>query len=350
MKIPQHQYIERATRRVMTERLYGDRIISYLYNSTREQSPALFKALTSSRMSDLLSMVNYELPTLSRLAGAHRFVERLGIDLSECVQPAERLNTAKKIFERQIRYWETRPMPTDPDGVVSPADGRLLVGSLADTSQIFLKEKFFNLEELIGFDRSLWLQEFRGGDFAVFRLTPDKYHYNHAPVSGRVLEIYEIPGCYHPANPSAVVTIATPYSKNKRVVTIIDTEVVGGTGIGLVAMIEIVALMIGDIVQCYSRKRYDSPQFVVQGLFLEKGCPKSLYRPGSSTDVLVFQKNRVRFCDDIIANMRHQKAYSRYSQGFGAQLVETDVQVRSLIGRAIAAGNGGSGTGGSHDA
>jgi phosphatidylserine decarboxylase len=115
-------------------------------------------------------------------------------------------------------------------------------------------------------------------------------------------------------------------------------------------MIEIVALMIGDIVQCYSRKRYDSPQFVVQGLFLEKGCPKSLYRPGSSTDVLVFQKNRVRFCDDIIANMRHQKAYSRYSQGFGAQLVETDVQVRSLIGRAIAAGNGGSGTGGSHDA
>jgi phosphatidylserine decarboxylase len=41
-----------------------------------------------------------------------------------------------------------------------------------------------------------------------------------------------------------------PYSKNKRVVTIIDTDVEGGTGIGLVAMIEVVALMIGDIVQC----------------------------------------------------------------------------------------------------
>jgi phosphatidylserine decarboxylase len=339
MKIPQHQYIERDTRRVMTERLYGDRIISYLYNSTREQSPALFRALTSSRMSDLLSMVNYELPTLSRLAGAHRFVERLGIDLSECVEPTERLNTAKKIFERQIRYWETRPMPTDTDGVVSPADGRVLVGSLAETSQIFLKEKFFNLDELLGWNRFLWLQAFSGGDFAVFRLTPDKYHYNHMPVSGRVLQFYEIPGCYHPANPSAVITVATPYSKNKRVVTIIDTDVLGGTGIGLVAMVEIVALMIGDIVQCYSRKRYDNPQPVVKGMFLEKGCPKSLYRPGSSTDVLIFQKNRIRFCDDIIANMRHQGAYSRYSQGFGMQLVETDVRVRSLIGMAADVGS-----------
>jgi len=248
------------------------------------------------------------------------------------------LNTAKKIFERQIRYWETRPMPEDPNAVVSPADGRVLVGSLAETSHIFLKEKFFNLSELLGPDDSLWLEAFAGGDFAVFRLTPDKYHYNHMPVAGRVLAIYNIPGCYYPANPSAVVTVATPYSKNKRIVTILDTDMPGGTQVGLVAIIEIVALMIGDIVQSYSRERYESPQMIFSGMFLEKGCPKSLYRPGSSTDVLVFQKNRVRFCDDIIANMRHQGACSRYSQGFGAQLVETDVQVRSLIGYAVAAG------------
>ena len=187
MKIPQHQYIERYTRRVMTERLYGDRIISYLYNSTREQSPALFKALTSPRMSDLLSMVNYELPTLSRLAGAHRFVERLGIDLSECVEPARAAEHGKKNFRAPNTLLGSAAHAGDPDGVVSPADGRVLVGSLAETSQIFLKEKFFNLDELLGWNRSLWLQAFSGGDFAVFRLTPDKYHYNHMPVSGRVL-------------------------------------------------------------------------------------------------------------------------------------------------------------------
>ena len=137
MKILQHQYIERDTSRVMTERLYGDRIISYFYNSEREQTSALFRALSSPYVSSLLSLVNYDLPGLSRLAGAHRFVARLGINLSECVEPPERLNTAKKIFERQIRYWETRPMPDDRAAVVSPADGRVLVGSLAETSQFF---------------------------------------------------------------------------------------------------------------------------------------------------------------------------------------------------------------------
>lgn len=327
----QHQYIERATRRVMTERLYGDRIISYFYGTLREQAPALFRALSSPRVSDLLSLVNYELPGLSRLAGAHRFVRRLGIDLGECLEPAESLNTAKKIFERKIRYWETRPMPEDPRAVVSPADARVLVGALEESSLLFLKEKFFTLAELLGPGRNRWLQAFAGGDFAVFRLTPDKYHYNHLPVAGRVLDIYGLPGCYHPANPSAVITVATPYSKNKRVVTVIDTDVRGGTGVGLVAMIEIVALMIGDIVQAYSTERYDDPQPVRAGMFLEKGRPKSLYRPGSSTDVLLFQKGRIRFCEDIIANMRHQNARSRYSRGFGSQLVETDVPVRSRI-------------------
>ena len=55
-----------------------------------------------------------------------------------------------------------------------------------------------------------------------------------------------------PVTPGAVVALVTPYSKNSRVVTIIDTEVPGGTGVGLVAMIEVVALMIGEVVQCYS--------------------------------------------------------------------------------------------------
>ena len=100
-----------------------------------------------------------------------------------------------------------------------------------------------------------WLRAFRKADFAILRLTPDKYHYNHTPVAGRVVKIYPISGEYHSCNPAAVVTVVTPYSKNKRVVTIIDTDVPGGTGVGLVAMIEIVALMIGDIVQAVQRDR-----------------------------------------------------------------------------------------------
>lgn len=331
MSAPLHQYVDRQSGAVRTERLYSDRLVRAIYSRTRENAPLLVRALTSRRFSKVLGFINYDLKLGARLVGNRKFLRKLGVDLTECLEPIYRLNTARKIFERKIRYWECRPMPPDPACVVSPADARVLLGSFAETSQLRIKEKFFRYDELLGPDRTCWLNAFRGGDFAIFRLTPDKYHYNHAPVAGRVLQIYEVAGVYHSCNPRAVVAVATPYSKNKRVVTIIDTDVPGGTGVGLVAMIEIVALMIGEIVQCYSVQGYDTPQTVVPGMFLERGQPKSLYRPGSSTDVLVFQQGRVRFAADLVANMV-VPAFSRFSRGFGKPLVETDVRVRSWIG------------------
>ena len=326
----QHQYIERDSGRVVTEKLFGDRMVRLLYHGVRENNAALFRVLTSSRSSHILSAVNFDRPVLSKRA----FLANCGIDLSECLDPPDTLDTPRKIFERRIRYWECRPMPADTDAVVSPADARVLVGSFQETSLIFLKEKFFSFEEFLGQGKTVWHDSFAGGDFAVFRLTPDKYHYNHAPVSGEVVDFYAIDGDYHSCNPTAVVAVATPYSKNKRVVTVIDTDVPGGTGVGMVAMIEVVALMIGDIVQAYSSNKYETPRQLEKGRFLRMGQPKSLYRPGSSTDVLIFQEGRIDFAGDILANMNHAGASSRFTQGFKKPLVETDIRVRSLLARA----------------
>jgi phosphatidylserine decarboxylase len=323
----EHQYIERDSGRVVTEQLIGDRMVKLLYHSVRENSTRLFSILTSSWSSHILSMVNFDRPILSEQA----FLADCGIDLSECLAPAAHLDTPRKIFERMIRYWECRPMPTEPDAVVSPADARVLVGSFRETSMLFLKEKFFSFAELLGSSKALWHTTFAGGDFAVFRLTPDKYHYNHTPVAGTVVDFYEIDGQYHSCNPAAVVAVATPYSKNKRVVTIIDTDVPDGTGVGLVAMIEVVALMIGDIVQAYSSEAYNAPRDLEKGMFLAKGQPKSLYRPGSSTDILIFEEGRISFAEDILDNMQKTNVSSRFSHGFQKPLVETDIKVRSLL-------------------
>jgi phosphatidylserine decarboxylase len=326
----QHQYIERDSGKVITEQLIADRMVRLLYHDVRENNTALFRLLTSSWSSHILGMINFDRPVLS--TGA--FLAKCGINLSECLDSQEHLNTPRKIFERRINYEKFRPMPADTDAVVSPADARVLVGSFRETSMIFLKEKFFSFEEMFGCGASRWHKTFAGGDFAVFRLTPDKYHYNHTPVAGVVVDFYAIDGDYHSCNPTAVVSVATPYSKNKRVVTIIDTDVAGGTGVGLVAMIEVVALMIGDIVQAYSTEGYEAPRQVEKELFLQKGQPKSLYRPGSSTDILIFQEGRMDFAADILSNMRLSGVSSRFTQGFNKPLVETDVRVRSLLGRA----------------
>ncbi len=326
-----HQYVERLSGTVITEELFGDRIVRFLYSRAREQAPFLFRLATSARMSSLLGLYHFDLALGPRLRGNSRFLARCGVDLDECVAPREHFITPRKIFERQIRYWQCRPMPQGEDAVVSPADARVALGSLASDSPLFLKDKFFNYEELLGADHRLWLEVFSHGDYAVFRLTPDKYHYNHTPVSGRVVDHYSLGGVYHSCNPGAVVEMITPYSKNKRVVTIIDTDVPGGTGVGYVAMVEVVAMMIGDIVQCYSDTGYDHPLRIRPGMFLSKGQPKSLYRPGSSTDILFFEKDRIRFAEDLLEKGSQTNVHSRFSLGFGRPLVEVEVQARSLI-------------------
>jgi phosphatidylserine decarboxylase len=253
------------------------------------------------------------------------------LNLEECADPPESMNTARKLFERRIRYWECRPMPTTPGAVVSPSDSKVVVGSYQSGSSLFLKGKFFEFEELLGTDKSRWLGCFKEGDFAIFRLTPEKYHYNHTPVAGQVVDFYEISGTYHSCNPRAVVESVTPFSKNKRVVTVFDTDVGSGTNVGFVAMVEIVALGIGDIVQRYSESEYRDPAEIRTGMLLKKGVPKSLFRPGSSTNVLIFQPGKVQMANDIVVNMSRDQAPSLYSSGFGRPLTETDVQVRSPI-------------------
>jgi phosphatidylserine decarboxylase len=331
----QHQYVERDTGTVCTERLYSDRMIQLFYSSLRERASIMLGALSSSRMSSVLGYINYDLFLGGKIVGNTRFLRALGVDLEECLEPASSLRTPRRVFERKIRYWQTRPMSGDTGVVVSPADAKVLLGSFCRQQSLFIKDKFFDYEELLGADKRDWLQAFHRGDFAIFRLTPEKYHYNHTPVAGRVVDCYEVDGQYHSCNPSAIVALATLYSKNRRVITVIDTDVPGGTGVGLVAMIEIVALMIGDIVQAYSDYRYANPRPARPGQFVRKGVPKSLYRPGSSTDVLLFQRGRLEFDADLVRNLNHPGAVSRFSHGFGAPLVETDVQVRSSIGRAI---------------
>ncbi len=291
----------------------------------------MFRAVTSARTSSLLGFLNYDLPLGGRLTGGERLMRTMGIDLEECVLPARSYTTPRAVFERQIRYWEKRPMPESVKSVVSPADSRMLVGSLARESHLFLKDKFFSYEELLGTRHRKWIKRFSCGDFAVFRLTPEKYHHNHVPVTGKVVDIYTIDGAFHSCNPSAVIAECTPFSKNRRVVTILDTDIPGGTGCGLVAMVEVVALMIGQIVQCYSETGYENPLDVRPQMILRKGQPKSLYRPGSSLDILFFEPGRITFSPDLVSNQHRLDVESRFSRFFEQPMVETDIQVRAEI-------------------
>ena len=326
-----HQFIDRRNGKVVTETLSGDRMVDFMYSKLRESVPGLFNALTSARMTRILGFLRYDGWFNNHHIDSRRVAGQLGINIDECLGP---IKTMRQLFERKIRYWDVRSMEEAPRQVVSPADARILVGSLDDMALLPIKGKFFDYPELLGAPHHPEHKLFHGGDVAIFRLTPDKYHYNHVPVSGRVLNVYAVEGVFNACNPGAVVCAVTPFSKNRRVVTIIDTDMPHGTMVGRVAMVEVVAMMIGDIHQCYSRYLYDDPQDIKVGMWLEKGCPKSLYRPGSSTTILLFEKNRVQFTKDILTNLYRCDVKSRFSAGFGRPLVETDVRVCSEIAEA----------------
>jgi phosphatidylserine decarboxylase len=326
-----HEYIVRETGEIARERLVGDRTVRALYSPKLENAAWVSRLASSRKLSELLGYLNYDNRLSSRASGMKRFLEKSGVDLSELVDEPSSLNTARQMFERKIRYWVYRPLPKTKPCVVCPADSRVAVGSMLEASKLLIKEKFFAFPELLGGPGNRWTNEFKDGDYAVFRLTPEKYHYTHVPVEGVVADFYAVDGRYHSCNPNATVKLVTPHSKNKRVVTIVNTDCAGGTGIGFVAMIEVVALMIGQIDQRYSEYEYRDPSAIEPGMSVRIGAAKALFRPGSSTVVLLFQRSRIRFAEDLVRNQQRREVRSRYSRAFGQALVETDVAVRSLL-------------------
>jgi len=335
MSSDRHQYIERTSGNVADERLMADRLIRTLYSPRLEDANLLLRLASSRYISEVLGYLNYDNALSARLSGMQRFLRDSGIDPQELVDDLKQMNTLRSLFERKILYWDCRPLPRRERCVVSPADSRIMVGALRETSGLFLKSKFFAFPELLGGEGSRWQKRFADGDFAVCRLTPERYHYTHVPVAGRVADFYALQGRYHSCNPNAAVHLLTPYSKNRRVVTIIDTDCDGGERIGYVAMVEVVALMVGQIEQRYSEQRYENPQAMSPGLLLRKGAPKALFRPGSSTVVLLFQASRINFAKDLLRNQQKIGISSRYTAKFGIPAVETDVKVRSLLAHPL---------------
>ena len=101
-----HQYIARDASVVVTEELFADRFVRWVYAAVRENSRFLFNALTSGRTSSLLGYINYDAPRTS----VRKMIRALHIDLSECLDPPVRLDHPRKIFERKIRYRQCRPL------------------------------------------------------------------------------------------------------------------------------------------------------------------------------------------------------------------------------------------------
>ena len=119
---------------------FADWIVTFFYAQEREHA-FCFQVLASQSFSRFLGWLNDELPLGQNIAGGKRFLQRCAIDLRECTESLGGLDSARKIFERKIRYWQCRPMSEIAAEIVCPADSRVLFGSLRESLSLFLKSK-----------------------------------------------------------------------------------------------------------------------------------------------------------------------------------------------------------------
>lgn len=326
------EHVVRATGAVAREPIMGDAWIRRLYEDLPRVSRGALMALTSRLVSRTLAYLAFDAPfTRSDAAG---FAAQNAIDLTEAIPPPGGFRTRRDVFLRQLEYERVRPMPGREDAAVCLADAKLICGELGEGTRLPVKNRWFDLETLAGNARVA--RDFVGGTFAVFRLAPPDYHWFHAPVSGLVRESYPLAGRYFSVNPRAIRALPHVLSDNARAVAVIDTDIEGGTGLGLVAVIPVAAQVIGKIVWASSERGYDEPKAVAPGLFVRRGRPMGYFAPGSSTVVALFQPGRVLVDSDLTALMARDDIPTLYTEDvFGRRIAEVAVRVNESFATGV---------------
>jgi len=180
-------------------------------------------------------------------------------------------------------------------------------------SAIWVKASRWTLENLLKERYDAVGKQILGGGFVIARLAPQDYHRFHWPVSGKVLKITPIDGALFTVNPIAINQPINVYTENKRCVIEIDT---GDDHFGLVVMIPVGATMVGS----YKLFQKDGVS-LEEGQEIHRGDVSGEFRFGASTVLLLFQKDIVRFDDDLITTSQEK--------------LETLIQVGNRIGVKI---------------
>ncbi|ABI56216.1 archaetidylserine decarboxylase [Alkalilimnicola ehrlichii MLHE-1] len=169
------------------------------------------------------------------------FIRVFKVDMSEALEEdPTAYPTFNAFFTRALKP-EARPLPDDPDAILSPADGTISQMGPIERDTIFqAKGHSFTTAELLGGDEAL-AEEFRDGWFATIYLSPRDYHRVHMPMTGTLRQMIHIPGRLFSVAPFTVRTVPKLFARNERVACIFDTDR------GPMAVVLVGAINVGSI-------------------------------------------------------------------------------------------------------
>ena len=274
------KYIDRRTGEIKTEKVPGEKYLKFFYQTGLGKVPlaALIKRKITSAVG------GWYMDSKRSKKNIDKFIADHGMDLSDYVVPKGGFKHFNDFFYRKLKPG-ARPIE---DGIVSPADGKILVfPKVSDVPKFFVKGSEFDLDNFL--NNKKLADKYKEGAMCIIRLAPVDYHRYHFPVKGMASENVKIKGAYYSVSPLALNKKLDIFVQNKREYMTVQSKEAGE-----VLICDVGATMTGGIEQTYT------PNSIV-----EKGQEKGYFKFGGSTIVVLFEPETITFNQDLIENTQN---------------------------------------------
>ncbi|MDP1608776.1 MAG: archaetidylserine decarboxylase [Chlamydiales bacterium] len=276
-------YIERSTDKECVEKVYGEAALRLVYGEG--WASWAFSKLFRSFLASCFSRVYGWVQKTSRSRKKVRpFIDAYGVDEREFLDPVESFGSFNDFFIRKLKP-ECRPIVSDKNRAILPADGRYLVyPDVSKAPGFFVKGQSFSLSSFLA--NPVLSRRFADASMVIARLCPTDYHRFHFPCDGEPTKPCLIQGSLFSVNPLALSKRLSILWENKRFLTELDSP-----EFGTVLYIEVGATAVGSVHQTY-----------LPSSFVKKGDEKGYFSFGGSCIVLLFERGRIHFDEDLVNN------------------------------------------------
>jgi phosphatidylserine decarboxylase len=170
-----------------------------------------------------------------------QIIRHYGVNMNEALeQDINAFKSFNHFFTRELNP-DVRPLATERNAIVSPADGVVSQAGNITEGKIFqAKGKSYTATDLLGgsLERA---EPFNNGLFTTIYLSPKDYHRLHMPLTGRLREMVHIPGRLFSVNTATTNSVPGLFARNERVAAIFDTDA------GSMALVLVGAIFVSSI-------------------------------------------------------------------------------------------------------
>jgi phosphatidylserine decarboxylase len=292
------RYINRKTKQVELEKIYGEKAIRFLYSNKSYLSTLLCRLLAHfSFFSSFYGFLQKRSASKKKIIP---FIQNYSVNVNEFLNPVDSFASFNDFFIRKLKK-ESRPIAKGDDLAIIPADGRyLFYPNIEKADGFVVKGKKFTIEKLLN-SKEL-SKTFDQASLVIARLCPLDYHRFHFPFGGIASETTLINGPLYSVNPIALKHNVSILAENKRTYTLLKTK-----NHGTILYMEVGATSVGSIHQTYKANQE-----------VEKGEEKGYFSFGGSTLILLFEKDKIQFDQDLIeATLDSIEIYCKMGESMG---------------------------------